>query len=1017
MFKIGAEWRIWDLHVHTPESIENNYKKTADLDTWERFISDLESLPKDIKVIGINDYLFLDGYKKVIDYKKKGRLNNLDLILPVVELRLARFCGNKQFKRINYHIIFSNELSTDVIEKQFLNTLSSSYKLDPESNQTSWDGFITKENLIRLGEKIISSVPEDKRGMYKSPLIEGFNNLNLEIDSINQALSKAKTFFDGKYLTAIGKTEWDELKWDDTSIAEKKTIINSVDFVFTASESVEKYNKGKDSLIKNGVKCILLDCSDSHNNIDCKTSKDRLGNCFTWLKADPTFDGLKQVLIEPDDRIFIGERPQLFDNIEKNKTKYIDKLTINSVDKYKGENGRWFENIEIPFNKELVAIIGNKGNGKSAIADIIAHCCNVHEQKYFSFLHVNKFRKGGLANNFKASVRFCDNSLSETENLSDIPIKENTNVEPLVKYIPQGYFEIICNDLQKEEDFKKEIENVVFQYIDSTENMGASNFSELIRKKTKIVDEEISELKSKLSLINKDIVLLESKENPKYEEWLLSEIEKKDREIQALTKPTPVKKPDSSSPENLKILGNISTVKNECDLLNKEIEKCKEQKKELIANISSLETIISKLVVFREKLVELKNDIEDRSKLLGIDSAGAISFNINTRIFEKELSQRKKELGEIQNLLAEDSCEPNNLNLKLNEKLKELSNIQLQLEGPEREYQQYLRKNEEYETQRKSIEGTENIPNTLCWLKKELDYIKSDLQKDICLKTTERSKITHKIVEQKQLIINIYREIKSKIDNKIKENEDLLTGYNIKIEASLSVNNSFNEEFLHFIKQNVKGSFKGRTDGEALIKKTISNANFQECKNIISFCDSIIHLLKYDFNKNDERRFTEEQTDDVIGLYNFLYSLDYLQYNYQLKQGDKELPLLSPGEKGALLLVFYLLLDMDNKPLILDQPEDNLDNDSVANILVEFIKRAKKKRQIIMVTHNPNLAVVADAEQVVYVKIDKQNNCLFSTESGSIENPRINRHIVDVLEAAMPAFRKRDKKYISNCYS
>ena len=83
--------------------------------------------------------------------------------------------------------------------------------------------------------------------MYKSPLIEGFNNLNLEIDSINQALSKAKTFFDGKYLTAIGKTEWDELKWDDTSIAEKKTIINSVDFVFTASESVEKYNKGKDS--------------------------------------------------------------------------------------------------------------------------------------------------------------------------------------------------------------------------------------------------------------------------------------------------------------------------------------------------------------------------------------------------------------------------------------------------------------------------------------------------------------------------------------------------------------------------------------------------------------------------------------------------------------------------------------------------------------------------------------------------------------------------------------------------
>ena len=131
-------------------------------------------------------------------------------------------------------------------------------------------------------------------------------------------------------------------------------------------------------------------------------------------------------------------------------------------------------------------------------------------------------------------------------------------------------------------------------------------------------------------------------------------------------------------------------------------------------------------------------------------------------------------------------------------------------------------------------------------------------------------------------------------------------------------------------------------------------------------------------------------------------------------QGNKDLSILSPGEKGALLLVFYLLLDMDNSPLILDQPEDNLDNDSVANILVDFIKYAKKKRQIIIVTHNPNLAVVADAEQVIYVSIDKKDGCNFVVESGSIENPIINKHIVDVLEGAMPAFRKRDNKYIDN---
>lgn len=149
-------------------------------------------------------------------------------------------------------------------------------------------------------------------------------------------------------------------------------------------------------------------------------------------------------------------------------------------------------------------------------------------------------------------------------------------------------------------------------------------------------------------------------------------------------------------------------------------------------------------------------------------------------------------------------------------------------------------------------------------------------------------------------------------------------------------------------------------------------------------------------------------------FYNYLFSLDFVDYNYQLKLGEKTLTLLSPGEKGALLLIFYLLLDMDNKPLILDQPEDNLDNNSVAKILVKFIKNAKKQRQIIMVTHNPNLAVVADAEQIIYVNIDKQNQNTFTVESGSIEDPGINKHIVDVLEGAMPAFRKRDDKYIKS---
>jgi len=139
--------------------------------------------------------------------------------------------------------------------------------------------------------------------------------------------------------------------------------------------------------------------------------------------------------------------------------------------------------------------------------------------------------------------------------------------------------------------------------------------------------------------------------------------------------------------------------------------------------------------------------------------------------------------------------------------------------------------------------------------------------------------------------------------------------------------------------------------------------------------------------------------------------MEFLEKNYQLKQGNKTLEQLSPGERGALLLVFYLLLDNNDIPLVIDQPEDNLDNHSVATILVPFIRVAKKKRQIIMVTHNPNLAVVSDAEQVIYVNLDKENNYIFSTISGSIEDKKVNKKIVDVLEGAMPAFNTRKRKY------
>jgi predicted ATPase len=148
-----------------------------------------------------------------------------------------------------------------------------------------------------------------------------------------------------------------------------------------------------------------------------------------------------------------------------------------------------------------------------------------------------------------------------------------------------------------------------------------------------------------------------------------------------------------------------------------------------------------------------------------------------------------------------------------------------------------------------------------------------------------------------------------------------------------------------------------------------------------------------------------------LELYDYVFGLNYLKPRYALRMGDKELHQLSPGERGTLLLVFYLLVDKDDIPLVIDQPEENLDNQTVYDLLVPCVKEAKQRRQIFIVTHNPNLAVVCDAEQIIWADLDKKNNYVMRYVSGAIESQILNRASVDILEGTMPAFDNRDSKY------
>lgn len=366
----GSAWRKWDLHVHTPDSLVNSY---GSHNAWDRFIKELRNLPPEFKVLGINDYIFIDGYKKLLEEKAKGNLPNIDLLLPVIELRLNKFGGsNSGLSRVNYHIIFSNEIPPEVIESQFLSALCSKYVLSPEFDELrtsgKWAAVPTRKSLEDLGSLIIDSVPLEERAKFHAPIIEGFNNLCISLSDIQKVLESQ--YFASKTLTAIGKTEWADIKWNDHSIADKKTIINGADLVFISSATADNWRKARQSLTDSGVNDRLLDCSDAHHFADAG-EKDKLGKCFTWIKADPTFEGFRQAVFEYPNRIHVSDNPPLEPllKIESAKFDFPEATDLRRGDRadlfcFRGTN-------EFAFSPYLTCIIGGRGTGKSTLLNLI----------------------------------------------------------------------------------------------------------------------------------------------------------------------------------------------------------------------------------------------------------------------------------------------------------------------------------------------------------------------------------------------------------------------------------------------------------------------------------------------------------------------------------------------------------------------------------------------------------------------------------------------------------------------
>ena len=983
--EIGSTWKRWDLHLHAPGTKLSDGYGGGSEDNLKRYVAELEASA--VQVFGITDYFAFETYFAVKAKYSEIYPEGMKVFIPNIEFRLTETISSDG-RNVHSHVLIDPNVATKIK----LNTLFN----DIQTHITRNSGIRVRCSQLSTGD---------------------YDRATVSISELEEAL--ARVFPDKTSYILVTAAGNDGLRGVDTKSSRSISISDELDkashAIFGSSKNTDYFlnrNRYKDETTAD--KKPVFSGSDAHSFQDLsRLSGDETGFEPTWIKADTTFRGLRQTLFEPKGRVHIGECPSVLERQKQEATRFILELQVDQVSDYAGSNGSWFKGVVIPFNPELTAIIGNKGSGKSAIADILGLLGESRQHKYFSFLTNvpgnRKFRQKGYAENFKADLKWT--SGSKVSKILDSSINE---LKPeAVKYLPQNFFESLTNEIEVKA-FREKIEEVVFSHVDESDRMEKSRFVELVDINTARSKSDISDLKVRLRQLNREIVELERQANPNTITTLTEALNVKNQEYQALkkSKPKKVPKPKQETSEQKLISKKLSE-------LNKLKARIERQSKLAVKQLTTFESDHQKLVSIKEAIMSIearvetdKEDLRSQCTALGLDIDNILKHETDISSVDLKIDERAAEITKLridnnQNFVKDfDFIELLSIpdlrsaHKYISDAIKEHQDT---LSAPQRRYQRYIQRLTEIDSKINDLQGDESNPkpDTIRFLERRIDYINKNLQPELGEKHKNREELSRSIFTAKERVRSFYQGLKTSVESRLSSVSS--REFQVTIDASFVPSLDFLDTFFQLVNQNVRGPFRGSAEGRSILEQRIADTNWNNVEGVLAFADGIINSI--------EKGDVEKQVKDIKQLYDELYSFEYFDARYELRLGGKNLNQLSPGEKGLLLLVFYLHLDKEKTPLIIDQPEDNLDNDSIFSVLATCIREAKKTRQVILVTHNPNLAVGADAEEVLYVHLDKSSDYKFSYESGSIENPRINDMIVKVLEGTRPAFVQRRLKY------
>lgn len=730
----------------------------------------------------------------------------------------------------------------------------------------------------------------------------------------------------------------------------------------------QRYSKLDENMMKNWKNAVELSINKNKAILTFSDNPSALGetthglwgigNRYTWIKMDEevTLESLRHALIMPHYKIKNDFQSKTVPY--KKPDLLIKGLEIrNSILNPK-------EKLEIHFNPQMNTIIGGRGTGKSAINRIIRGLLNSNNEledfeellkEQTEFFKINESVRG-----------------EETKGI----LQNNTEIDLYLQRLGHTY-KIKFNNFNGLES------NKTFYTLD--------NNGEYIECDNSILELFESEIYSQKQIYN-----IASRPNALREKIDQSIIEFNEQ----------VNMINESENKNYEITARIRT-----------IQKRLENKKRLGIEIKDLKLRLSEFkekgyqsILKRQEKAEYENS-QVRSIILDLKRKVELLASFRKDFIYPDMSEVKlfsESNDELNNILDNSLLNFEQVVLKLKEGEEILSSIQKSLEDEIDSSQWNLglvKIKKEYTDLQDSLQPQDlNDISNIEGLTTQL----SSKENEMAELVRDETKLNDLIIELEQNHLN-YLNQRKHVTTLRREflNHTLTDISNIKIDVNPFRDAINYEEELRKILQ--------RTDSFAEDFQIINSIIFsgQVEQTIKKFSESI-SAIKY--NQNIDNRFSkrfntliQNLSDEQIDKIKLLYPEDKIDVKYKANESSpfKSISNASAGQKTSAILTF--LLSYGDAPLLLDQPEDDLDNQLIYDLIVDRLSQSKNNRQIITVTHNANIPVNGDSEWVIAMNSESQD--IEILHAGPIEDQNVKDAICNIMEGGREAFELRAKRY------